>query len=72
MTPELWDRLKPLFEAAVEKPSADRRAFIEPFQLRANFAANCRTWWMPLRPAVPRLMLRLQVCGPWSPPGFRR
>ena len=28
MTPKLWDRLKPLFETAVEKPSADRRAFI--------------------------------------------
>ena len=28
MTPELWDRLKPLFEAAVEKPPADRDAFL--------------------------------------------
>ena len=28
MTPELWDRLKPLFEAAVEKAPADREAFL--------------------------------------------
>jgi hypothetical protein len=28
MTPELWDRLKPLFEAAVEKSPADRQAFL--------------------------------------------
>src|SRR5215472_3240413 len=28
MTTELWDRLKPLFEAAVEKPPAERQAFL--------------------------------------------
>jgi tetratricopeptide (TPR) repeat protein len=28
MTPELWNQLKPLFEAAVDKPMADRAAFI--------------------------------------------
>lgn len=28
MTPELWDRLKPLFEAAVEKAPAERQAFL--------------------------------------------
>jgi len=28
MTPELWERLKPLFDAAVEKPSSERRGFI--------------------------------------------
>jgi serine/threonine protein kinase/Tfp pilus assembly protein PilF len=28
MTPELWNRLKPLFEAAVEKDPAERQAFL--------------------------------------------
>jgi serine/threonine-protein kinase len=28
MTPELWERLKPLFDATVEKPPGERRAFI--------------------------------------------
>jgi tetratricopeptide (TPR) repeat protein len=28
MTPEIWDRLKPLFNAAVEKSPADRQAFL--------------------------------------------
>ena len=28
MTPELWERLKPLFDAAVEKPFEERKAFI--------------------------------------------
>ena len=28
MTPELWNQLKPLFEAAVDKPTSDRAAFI--------------------------------------------
>jgi len=28
MTPELWNRLKPLFHAVVEKPTAEREAFI--------------------------------------------
>ena len=28
MTPELWERLKPLFEAALETPSGERKAFI--------------------------------------------
>ncbi len=29
MTPELWERLKPLFDEAVEKPLQDRASFIE-------------------------------------------
>jgi serine/threonine protein kinase/Tol biopolymer transport system component len=29
MTPELWQRLKPLFQAALEEPIQDRAAFIE-------------------------------------------
>jgi hypothetical protein len=29
MTPELWQRLKPLFHAALEKDPQDREAFIE-------------------------------------------
>lgn len=29
MTPELWQRLKPLFQAALEETSQDRAAFIE-------------------------------------------
>lgn len=28
MTPELWERLKPLFDAAVERPHGEREAFI--------------------------------------------
>jgi hypothetical protein len=29
MTPELWQRLKPLFHAALERSTQDRAAFIE-------------------------------------------
>ena len=29
MTPELWERLKPLFHAAVETPEGERKAFID-------------------------------------------
>src|SRR5271154_4508891 len=29
MTPELWQRLKPLFQAALEETTQDRAAFIE-------------------------------------------
>lgn len=29
MTPELWERLKPLFEAAIVRPSAERARFVD-------------------------------------------
>ncbi len=44
MTPELWARLQPLFNAAVEKPPAEREAFIaaacgDDLELRRELAA---------------------------------
>jgi hypothetical protein len=29
MTPEMWQRLKPLFDAAIEKPAAERERFVD-------------------------------------------
>jgi len=44
MTPELWARLKPLFDAALEKPPGERNAFImeacsDDLELRSELAA---------------------------------
>ena len=29
MTPEMWERLKPLFDAAIEKPEEERTSFMD-------------------------------------------
>jgi Tol biopolymer transport system component len=43
MTPELWERLKPLFHSAVEKPEAERAEFIDEVTDRDPELGNALT-----------------------------
>jgi hypothetical protein len=36
MTPERWSRMKEVFGAALEKPEAERPAFLEPDRVRGT------------------------------------
>jgi serine/threonine protein kinase len=42
MTPELWDRLKPFFEAAVETEPADRQAFLASLDVEEEIRMELR------------------------------
>ena len=51
MTPELWQRLKPLFHEALEKGSGDRAAFVdaacgEDQELKMHLAKLIEAAWL--------------------------